>query len=86
MADQAKKAGMVNIEIVLEPEAASLAIFNEDNPIIEKFKKINKTFLIVDAGGYTVDFSANKILENNNLEQLIIPTSIVISLRKNICI
>ena len=77
MADQAKKAGMVNIEIVLEPEAASLAIFNEDNPIIEKFKKINKTFLIVDAGGYTVDFSANKILENNNLEQLIIPISIV---------
>ena len=31
----------------------------------------------MDAGGYTVDFSANKILENNTLEQLIVPISIV---------
>ena len=77
MQDAAKKAGMVNLEIVLEPEAASLAIFNEENPKIKKYIQPGKKFLIVDAGGYTVDFSANKILENNNLEQLIIPTSIV---------
>ena len=73
----AKKAGMANLDVILEPEAASLAIFNENNPIIKKFIEKDKKFLIVDAGGYTVDFSANKILENNNLEQLIIPTSIV---------
>ena len=73
----AKKAGMANLGVILEPEAASLAIFNENNPIIKKFIEKDKKFLIVDAGGYTVDFSANKILENNNLEQLIIPTSIV---------
>ena len=77
MQDAAKKAGMVNLEIVLEPEAASLAIFNEENPKIKKYIQPGKKFLIVDAGGYTVDFSANKILENNNLEQLMIPTSIV---------
>ena len=77
MQEAAKKAGMVNLEIVLEPEAASLAIFNEENPKIKKYIQPGKKFLIVDAGGYTVDFSANKILENNNLEQLIIPTSIV---------
>ena len=71
----AKKAGMVNLEVVLEPEAASLAIFSEDNKKIKKFIQPGKKFLIVDAGGYTVDFSANKILENNTLEQLMIPVS-----------
>ena len=71
----AKKAGMVNLEVVLEPEAASLAIFSEDNKKIKKFIQPGMKFLIVDAGGYTVDFSANKILQNNTLEQLMIPVS-----------
>ena len=77
MEKAAKKVGMINLEVVLEPEAASIAIFNEDNPIIKKYIQPGKKFLIVDAGGYTIDFSANKILENNNLEQLMIPISIV---------
>ena len=77
MEKAAKKAQMVNLEILLEPEAVSLAIFNEENPTIKRNIHPGKKFLIVDAGGYTVDFSANKILENNNLEQLMIPTSIV---------
>ena len=77
MEKAAKKVGMINLEVVLEPEAASLAIFNEDNPIIKKYIQPGKKFLIVDAGGYTIDFSANKILENNDLEQLMIPISIV---------
>ena len=77
MQEQAKNAGMVNLDVVLEPEAASLAIFYEDNPTIKKYIQPGKKFLIVDAGGYTVDFSANKILENNTLEQLIVPISIV---------
>jgi len=77
MQEQAKNAGMVNLDVVLEPEAASLAIFYENNPTIKKYIQPGKKFLIVDAGGYTVDFSANKILENNTLEQLIVPISIV---------
>ena len=77
MENAAKRIGMVNLEVVLEPEAASLAIFNEDNPKIKNLTFPGSKFLIVDAGGYTVDFSANKILENNNLEQLMIPSSIV---------
>jgi molecular chaperone DnaK (HSP70) len=77
MEEAAKKVGMVNLEFILEPEAASLSIFKEDNKIIHNFIKKDKSFLIVDAGGYTVDFSANRILEDNNLEQLMIPVSIV---------
>ena len=73
----AKKVGMINLDILLEPEATSIAIFNEDNQNIKKYIHPGKKFLIVDAGGYTVDFSANKILEDNNLEQLMIPISIV---------
>ena len=34
MQEQAKNAGMVNLDVVLEPEAASLALFYEDNPTI----------------------------------------------------
>ena len=34
MQEQAKNAGMVNLDVVLEPEAASLAIFYEDSPTI----------------------------------------------------
>ena len=69
------KAGMINTEIALEPEVASLSIFHDKN-IKKKFLQKGKTFLIVDAGGYTVDISANKIIDNNNnLEQLLKPTS-----------
>ena len=37
MQEQAKNVGMVNLDVVLEPEAASLAIFYEDNPKIIKY-------------------------------------------------
>jgi hypothetical protein len=38
--------------------------------------KKGKTFLILDAGGYSVGISANKIYDNNqNLQQLLNPTS-----------
>ena len=75
MKQVAIKAGMINTEIALEPEAASLAIFH-DKSIKKKFLEKGRTFLIVDAGGYTVDISANKIIDNNhNLEQLLKPTS-----------
>ena len=75
MEEMAIKAGMINAEIALEPEAASLAIFHDKN-IKKKYISKGVSFLIVDAGGYTVDISANKIIDNyNNLEQLLMPIS-----------
>ncbi len=46
MQEQAKNAGMVNLDVVLEPEAASLALFYEDNPTIKKYVQPGKKFLI----------------------------------------
>lgn len=64
------------IQLALEPEAASLAIIY-DKKIGHFFSKgIN--FLLVDAGGFTVDFSLNKIIDKEyNLKQLKIPKSFV---------
>ena len=76
MEEAAINADMFNCEIILEPEAASLAIFQAVNINKNLFVK-GKTFLIVDVGGYTSDFSANKILSNNELEQLIVPLSLI---------
>ena len=77
MKNIAQLSGMNDIDIALEPEASSLAIF--DSLDIEGNKinlKKGDTFLLVDAGGYTVDFSGFKILDdNNNLEQLIVSES-----------
>ena len=77
MKNIAQLSGMNDIDIALEPEASSLAIFEcldiEGNKI--NLKK-GDTFLLVDAGGFTVDFSGFKILDdNNNLEQLIVSES-----------
>ncbi|MBO7718667.1 MAG: Hsp70 family protein, partial [Methanosphaera sp.] len=65
MKEVAKKAGMINVEIALEPEAASLAIFH-DKSIKKKFLETGKSFLLVDAGGYTADISANKIMDKHH--------------------
>ena len=75
MRELAIKAEMNDVEIALEPEVASLAIFHDKNIDKDLFKPQN-TFLIVDMGGLTVDFTAMKILdENHNLEQLLEPVS-----------
>mgnify|MGYP002624993813 CR=1 FL=1 len=67
------KVQMHNIDIILEPEAASLAIFHDKNII--KYIITGTKYLIIDARGYTVDFSLNKIIENNDIEQLAQPKS-----------
>ena len=79
MKEFAFQAGITNPEIVLEPEAASLAIFYDEGINREKYHLTKgNSFILVDAGGYTVDISANKILDNNgNLEQIILPKSYV---------
>ena len=75
MKDVAYESGMIHSEIALEPEAASLSIFH-DKDINKKYLVKGKNFLIVDAGGYTVDISANKIIDDShNLEQLLKPNS-----------
>ena len=75
MKEIAKKAEMSNVQIALEPEVASLAIFYDKN-MKKELLKPGTSFLIVDMGGYTVDFTAMKILdENKNLEQLLKPVS-----------
>ena len=75
MKEVAYESGMIHSEIALEPEAASLSIFH-DKDINKKYLVKDKTFLIVDAGGYTVDISANKIIDDSyNLEQLLKPNS-----------
>ena len=73
------QAGINNAEIALEIEAASLSIFYDKNINREEFYLTKgNSFILVDAGGYTVDISANKILDNNgNLEQIILPKSYV---------
>ena len=74
------QAGINNAEIALEIEAASLSIFYDKNINREEFYLTKgNSFILVDAGGYTVDISANKILDDdNNLEQIIVPNSTVL--------
>ena len=66
----AKEAGMEDVSIALEPEAASLTIF-DDNFISKELKKPGKIFMLIDAGGYTVDITLNEIIDKKrNLKQL----------------
>ena len=75
--DAALKAGMINLEVILKQEAISLSLFNEDNIIIKNKTKNNITFLLVNIEENIVEFSANRILDDNNLEQLMFPISIL---------
>ena len=75
MKEFAIRAEMYNAQIALEPEVDSLAIFY-DEKIKKESLKPGSSFLIVDMGGYTIDFTAMKILDKDkNLEQLLKPIS-----------
>ena len=66
---------MRNVEIALEPEVISLAIFHDINRDKSLFKP-QKSFLLVNMGSLSIDFTAMKILDKNyNLEQLLQPVS-----------
>ena len=74
MKECAIQAGMENIKIALEPEAASLLLF-DDTSIDKKYKEKGKIFMLVDAGGYTIDITLNEIVdEQGNLKQLSPPS------------
>ena len=69
-----KEAGMNNISIALEPEAASLTMFN-DKIIDKDLKNKGKIFMLIDAGGYTIDITINEIIDQyGNLKQLSPPS------------
>ena len=74
MIECSKKAGMNDISIALEPEAASLTMFNDN--IVEKYlKEKGKKFMLIDAGGYTIDITLNEIIDDQgNLKQLSPPS------------
>ena len=64
--EAAIEAGMNDITIALEPEAASLTIYND-----EKNKNAGNIFMLIDAGGYTVDITINKIMnKKGDIKQL----------------
>jgi hypothetical protein len=50
---------MTNIKMIYESEAASLSVFN-DKFIEDEYKKKNNIFLLIDMGGSSVSYSANK--------------------------
>ena len=74
MRNCAKKAGMNKVLISLEPEAASLTMFKDDN-VDQKYKEKGKVFMLIDAGGYTLDITINEIVDSHgNLKQLSPPS------------
>ena len=74
MVECSRKAGMHDISIALEPEAASLTMFN-DNIVEKDLKEKGIKFMLIDAGGYTIDITLNEIVDNHgNLKQLSPPS------------
>ena len=55
---------MYNIDFIYESEASSLALYY-DKSIPDLVKKENKTFMLIDAGGYSIDISIYKIIDQN---------------------
>ena len=69
----AKEAGMKNIDLVLEPEAATLSFF-DDKLIDFKYKHEGKYFMMIDLGEYICDITINKIIDNfGTIKQLSLP-------------
>ena len=56
------KSGMNNNKLIFESDAVSLAFFN-DRYISDIYKKRNKYFMLIDAGGYSIDITVNKIID-----------------------
>jgi molecular chaperone DnaK (HSP70) len=65
---------MNDILISLESEAASLTMF-DDPSISNDLKEKGKIFILIDAGGYTVDITLNKFVDNYSNLKLLSPPS-----------
>ena len=64
---------MFNIDFIYESEASSLALYY-DKSIPDFVKKENKTFMLIDAGGYSIDISIYKIIDRNGSIKQIMQT------------
>ena len=55
---------MYNLDLIYESEAASLAMYY-DKLIPESAKQKNQIFMLIDAGGYSIDITLYKIIDTN---------------------
>ena len=61
---------MYNLNFIYESDASSLAMYN-DRSIPFSVKQQNKTFMLIDAGGHSIDITIYKILdEQGTLKQI----------------
>ena len=61
---------MFDLDFIYESDAASLAMYN-DKAIPNSVKQQNKTFMIIDAGGHSIDISVYRILdEKGTIKQI----------------
>lgn len=67
------ESGMKSNKLIYQSEAASLSIY-DDRFILDKFKKKNNKFMIIDAGGYSVDINVNEILDQKGSIKEILST------------
>ena len=69
------KSGMKNNKLLYQSDAASLSMYY-DKYVPDKIKKINKIFMLIDAGGYSVDINVNEIIDRKgSIKELINTTS-----------
>lgn len=67
------ESGMINIEYIHESDAGALS-FYFDKYIPDEYKKKNNIFMIVDAGGYSIDITIYQIIDNDGTMKQIINT------------
>ena len=73
MIECAKGAGLKNIDLVLDTEAASLSFLN-DNSVHKKHKQKGSKFMLIDLGEYKYDIVVNEIIDNDgSIRQLLPP-------------
>ena len=69
----AKEAGLYNVDLVLDTEAATLSFLN-DNSIHKKYKEKGNKFMLIDLGEYKYDAIVNEIIDNQeSIRQLLPP-------------
>ena len=70
MIECAKGAGLNNIDLVLDTEAASLSFLN-DNSVHKKYKQKGSKFMLTDLGEYKYDIIVNEIIDNDGSIRII---------------
>ena len=68
------KSGMENNHLLYQSDATSLSMYY-DKYIQDSFKKTNKIFMLIDAGGYSIDINVNEIIDRKGSIKEIINTT-----------